>query len=90
MADDTPPEANGGFRITTGVLYTQIGNLQTQVGSLQQQLALMDERMNSALVERGEIKGRLSKLEARLNGVFVGIGTGVLVGGFAVVRGAIG
>ena len=87
MTDE--PETNGSYRITTGVLYTQLQALQSQVATLSQQLTLVDERLNNDRESAKADRGRISKVEQRLNGVFVGLGTGLFVGVVAFLRGVL-
>lgn len=81
-------DGNGaGYRITTAMLYDSISALQREVARLSTNVTLMDQRLNTALSERSEDKTRISRLEARMNGVLVGLGTGVAVGAVSLLRG---
>jgi hypothetical protein len=85
-------EGNGdaGFRITTGVLYTKIESLEKEVAELKTELKVSNTTMLAAIAGMTENAARLDKLEGRMNGVFVGIGSGILVAVMAVFRGVIG
>jgi hypothetical protein len=83
-------ETNGGsYRVTTAMLGDKIDSLQRQVATMSTSIVLMDQRLNTALSERGEDKTRISKLEARMNGVLVGLGTGVAVAAVTLLRGLV-
>lgn len=83
-------DGNGSYRITIGLLYTQQQEISTRLGALNTTVQLMDSRMNSVLEENKALRSRLEKVEGRLNGVFVGLGTGVIVGAIAFLRGFTG
>jgi len=86
----TTDNGDQGFRITTGVLYTKIEGLEKEVASLKTAQEVANATMLAAIAGMTDNRTRLEKLEGRMNGVFVGIGAGVLTALVAVFRGVIG
>lgn len=76
-----------GFRITLGMVYAALQDQTAVVGRLDTTVKLLDQRVNEVLHENGELRRRTSKLEARLNGILIGLGSGIAGGVFFYFRG---
>lgn len=79
-----------GYRITTGVVYGAVQSLDHEVARLRAEQALLNQSVTNMLAAMASNAARIERLEARMNGVFVGIGAGVLTALVAVFRGVVG
>lgn len=78
------------YKVTNREIYGKLVSLEYHLAETNARLDLM-AKDNQQLRENVAINSsRLSKMEARINGVFVGIGTGIIVGAIAVFRGVLG
>lgn len=84
------PNGDSGFRITTGTVYEAVQRLERDVAALRSEQALLNQSVSNVLAVMANNAARVEKLEGRMNGVFVGIGAGVLTALVAVFRGVIG
>ena len=91
MAEDVTKDENGVFiRVTNRDVYAEVIHTKDAVAALRQDLqnVMTDNIQLRKTVESNS--SRLEKLETRLNGIAVGIGTGIIVGLIAIFRGVIG
>lgn len=85
-------ENNGaGFRVTLGTVYTQLGELSARVGDLATNQKLMAADLNRMATDNAELKKTLAdqelrhsteleKVRSRVNGVLIGVGSGMIIG----------
>jgi hypothetical protein len=83
-------EDDTGFRVTTGVLYVQLQSVKDTVAEIKTSQEVANSTMLAAIQAMAETRARVEKIEGRMNGVFVGIGAGVLTALVAVFKGVIG
>lgn len=91
MEGQRPEEENGIFyKVTNREIYGKLVSLEYQLAETNARLDLMAKDNQQLRETVGSNLSRISKLETRINGVFVGIGTGVFVAAIAVLRGVLG
>lgn len=84
--DDDAQGAGGDYtfvRLTNREVYAEVMATKDMVRDIKNDVRLLVD-------ERNAMRSRVDKLEGRFNGILVGLGTGVVVGAVALLRGVIG
>lgn len=85
------PGDNGTFlRITNREVYLKLENVEEMLRDIKAEQAVQRTENKARDLTINANSGRLLKFETRLNGAFIGMGTGVAFFIFAVVKGVIG
>jgi hypothetical protein len=101
MAEDHLATNGEGYRITLGVVYTQQQAMLAAQESLKADFRVLTVQLENERKERAEerkaqseretaMKTRVEKLEGRLNGILITLGSGAAVGMIAYFQGRLG